>query len=631
MIEQIRQVLTKRESETGVPKRIALMGIFLLVTIFGISIRALTVLNASPTFIAMSGLFLATTAFAQATMFRGRRPRIASWAAGAIVFPLLCAGAAIFAIRPFDWRLSLSATVVGVFIGPPLGYLTGMFVAGWFYAFPTLFGASLATDDSLAPESPNRPDPSPTHPPHLPADRHDHRPNGDGDASPIPRREQSRLVAVKELPFLPYISPYYFRWWGQHPIRRASQVGVVFALLALMIVSLPIGLSIQATVSVLVIATVCGFFLSGLTYCRRSDWILSLSLFAAAGCIGHACVKSLCIVRHQPRLSEWVDGAFAGGPFVLALTTLSLAGWIHLTQTRGRHPRHKSRVGVILILIAFSATVVIMSWWIAQFRRSKLEQLATLVYDSGGRIFSVFTPGSLQIDAIECGTRDCQRQIQLAKESRHVRLILGYIYIPTQSDFTDDGGQVLDNMPLLGLSIEDPDVGNHLFDDIQSLQIQHIWIVANVFDDNGARQFARVCSHPKSTIRHFSLSNAHLSSAGLCDIIQAPRLWQLNISDKGDSKWNLATAKPTNTLVHLSLNSAQLDDDVAQEFPRLFPSLQTLNLSNNPQLTEVGIRHLAGCPKLKTLTIDAQTNEHQLQEFFSSKLPQLTLRTNPMD
>ncbi len=135
--------LTERvlaERTTGVPRRMALGTLFVLVTIFCVLFRILTLLRATAGLILAAGVLAVCLAVGQALLFDGRRPRDASILVGACILPVIVFFAAcletVGSERWSDaWPAVLSCTAMALCVGPVIGYLVGIFLAGGFFMF----------------------------------------------------------------------------------------------------------------------------------------------------------------------------------------------------------------------------------------------------------------------------------------------------------------------------------------------------------------------------------------------------------------------------------------------------------------------------------------------------------------
>lgn len=133
-----------RDAGLGVPRRLPLGELMLLVTLFAALFRLLTLVDAPAEVILYIACFTVGVAVCQAMMFDGRRPRDASMIAGTILCP------AIFLVAYVLFRLGwvqdhansavefVALFTVFTLLGPVLGYFAGLFVAVGFLRLITV-------------------------------------------------------------------------------------------------------------------------------------------------------------------------------------------------------------------------------------------------------------------------------------------------------------------------------------------------------------------------------------------------------------------------------------------------------------------------------------------------------------
>ena len=132
---------TMQDAGLGVPRRLPLGELLLLVTLFSVVFRVLTLFDIPGITIFYAGFFTSGIAIGQAMLFDGKRPRDASIIAGAILSPTLWLLNSLFGVLGFNIGHfdSIAGFVSGIVltaaIGPFLGYLAGLFVAAWFFLF----------------------------------------------------------------------------------------------------------------------------------------------------------------------------------------------------------------------------------------------------------------------------------------------------------------------------------------------------------------------------------------------------------------------------------------------------------------------------------------------------------------
>ena len=136
---------TIKNSGMGVPQKLPLGELVLLVTLFAVLFRLLTLVGGKGEIVMFVGTLAIGVSIGQAILFAGQRPRQASMIVGSFLCPAmilvywvassLAPQNSVFGDWRPEWRIMLSGLVFLTFAGPFLGYFAGLFVAGWFFAF----------------------------------------------------------------------------------------------------------------------------------------------------------------------------------------------------------------------------------------------------------------------------------------------------------------------------------------------------------------------------------------------------------------------------------------------------------------------------------------------------------------
>src|SRR5574340_1648210 len=130
-----------RTRAIGVPRRFAVGTAMLIMTMYGVLFATLRTLGAQPRVCAVVALLFTGVGAAQMLLFRGRRPREASYVAGAVLCPLLYVGAIQAALVLEMRRVLIEGPPLGevyaamgglAMAGIPIGYVAGCLTAGVF-------------------------------------------------------------------------------------------------------------------------------------------------------------------------------------------------------------------------------------------------------------------------------------------------------------------------------------------------------------------------------------------------------------------------------------------------------------------------------------------------------------------
>ena len=97
MLKQLATTFRPNEPAVGVPRRMPLVGIFLLIAIYCVLVRVLSILNFPIWLILSIGIFVAAVSAGQASLFGGKHPRTASLWVGGLMTPVLVVGQVIYA------------------------------------------------------------------------------------------------------------------------------------------------------------------------------------------------------------------------------------------------------------------------------------------------------------------------------------------------------------------------------------------------------------------------------------------------------------------------------------------------------------------------------------------------------
>jgi hypothetical protein len=137
MTEQRPQGQPILGKQTGVPRRFGVSVGLVIMTMYAALFAATRRLD--PWLFTAIALFFTGVGLAQAVLFKGRNPRLASLIAGAVLLLLMSAawsvvGIAIYRLGTFGIFVGLAcALVASLLIGPVAGYLAGGLIAGVFF------------------------------------------------------------------------------------------------------------------------------------------------------------------------------------------------------------------------------------------------------------------------------------------------------------------------------------------------------------------------------------------------------------------------------------------------------------------------------------------------------------------
>ncbi len=124
---------TNDNRQAGVPRRFGIGSIMVVTAAFALLFVILRAIGAPGATYALSMLFIVVIGLAQALLFGGENPRVASILAGAVSFPLISIVSMLFAPNgPLQVDRIVGAGLCSAVSGALWGYLTGALIGGVF-------------------------------------------------------------------------------------------------------------------------------------------------------------------------------------------------------------------------------------------------------------------------------------------------------------------------------------------------------------------------------------------------------------------------------------------------------------------------------------------------------------------
>ena len=151
------------EAEVGVPRRLSVGALFVLLTFYSVLFRVLVVIGADARWTAITCLFFAAINLGQMVLFRGDRPRAASILVGALVCPAMLVAVVLDeSLTQFTgWTpvanglhrpaAFVSAILTLGMVGSLVGYLFGGMIAGVFYVVQKVRPGSVVARSDVDP------------------------------------------------------------------------------------------------------------------------------------------------------------------------------------------------------------------------------------------------------------------------------------------------------------------------------------------------------------------------------------------------------------------------------------------------------------------------------------------------
>ncbi len=127
-----QKLLPKKSKIYSAPRRFDLATLFVVTILYSLLFGVLTAIEVHPGWIIGIASFLSAIGVAQAVLFRGKKPRLASMIAGSVVLPIMI-GVLIMINEPdYDPWVASSELICTAGFGLALGYLCGTLVGGVF-------------------------------------------------------------------------------------------------------------------------------------------------------------------------------------------------------------------------------------------------------------------------------------------------------------------------------------------------------------------------------------------------------------------------------------------------------------------------------------------------------------------
>lgn len=362
MLSQIKTAFN--DAGMGVPRSLPLGELLLLITIFCGIFQLLAAFNAAGSTVIFIGLFVVGIALAQALLFGGKQPRASSVVAGAVLCPVMVL---VFLLTTDELRglgsvtaghkaaLVFANVLVFAVSGPFVGYLSGLFIAGWFYLYDyfrhRLTGVPRRYTDPIP-----------------------HKQTASGHNDPTSLRVLSRLLQT--------INPVQ----PSRPLRGATIV-FIWAIVGSGLFSPYLTLSYQTMFGIAIAALLAAFA----TGVFQLPWyMLPLAVFAAALTATPAVreIKQLDFIQQRmDGIPNWLSNvatlAMFAAAVAAAFTTTAGIGWIKLALCRfsQKAPELKISKGkrsALTVLCVVAATLgPLAAWaWLTRYQQTPRRQFA---------------------------------------------------------------------------------------------------------------------------------------------------------------------------------------------------------------------------------------------------------------
>ncbi len=531
--------------EVGVPRRLSVAALFVLLTFYGVLFRFLVMIGTSSNWTAITCLFFAAVTVGQMVLFRGNRPRAASIVTGAIICPAILVAAIIdesltqfTGWRPLASGLDTPAALASALamlsmIGMLFGYLLGGTLAGVFLVIAKMYPRSVVAQSE----------------PHSAV-------VGGGDG-----RTPAFVEVVGR-----WINPFQPR----APLRGALAallLPIIFGCCVFPFV--PWVLAWQMILFAAGLGTLLAFWTGNL----QLSFLWPLALCSVGGLMAAWPAATLLEVSRSKGITGEHLVALRFGSYTLGVVAgLSLsaaAGWIQWLVFRSARERRFGLVplfGVVVFLVSIGG---LAAHRLGAWAQSPRQQLLGKVQADGGTLgWNSLLGGTLSWASLSRKSDD-EDFVQLRP-----LLVNGSAVSLTGRQFTDKSASALNGLHLASLSLIDTSVTDDAFADVHRMSAISVTLNMTDFGDRGLAKLTALPAMP-TTLQSLTLNRTQVTDNGLT---------------------HLAGCR---MLLWLSLAECAITDDGLKNLAAAAPPLQQLILVET-DVTDAGLAHLT---QMTTLTL----------------------------
>ena len=534
----------RSSGEVGVPRRLSVGALFVLLTFYSVLFRFLVTLGTDANWTGIICLAFAAVTVGQMLLFRGVRPRAASIVAGALTCPALLVGVVIDeSLTQFTgWSpvanglgdplrftaAMLTLSMVGMF----LGYVFGGTIAGVFFVVRRIRTRS-ATRSEEGPVV------------------------GEPDSSRLmafvevagkwinPWQPQAPLRGALAAFLLPVafgscISPFIWWVWPSEVIQVAAAIGVCFA-----IWSGNLQLRVYWPLALCSIGTV-------------------VAAWPAAAFMEIPQFRD--VIGERP---DVVRFSFRMLGFLAGLTTAAVAGWAQWLIYRRAEQRHLR----VAYLLPFAAILLFLSWTstnrLEAWALSPSQQLFGRIQANGGELAWNSLRGTalqwVMLQGEDLTDEDFSRLRPHLQKASAIDL--------RGRNFTDQSVSRLEGLHVTSLRLINTSITDQAFDGLSDMSASYVTLNISDVGNHGLQQLVALPSMQQR--------------------LQSLMLNRTKVSDAA-----MAQLAPCGFLSVLSVADCPISDDGLKLLAQAAPPLQQLFLVGT-DISDAGLAHVA---KLKTLT-----------------------------
>ena len=460
---------TMQNAGMGVPNRLPLGELLLLVTVFCVLFRLLTLVDTPSDLMVFIGILTISVAIGQSLLFQGERPREASVAVGAVTCPLLAIAGFVFAMLGIGNILPsnavgawVSLTFLMVILGPVLGYFAGLFVAGWFFLFDfyrsEITGKPRRYDQLLQQHAKQTQSPS--------------------ENSPIE--------------FLWFILSFLNPYQPANPLRGAF-AAFLLVLIAGGFIGHRLPFALWNVVGILV-ASIVAAFLTGVFQLR---WYIAPLVVAIAGAgilPAIAEFDAITLMIDQVRQFDWyIKGAIFFLSLLAAGMLTAFFGWA--SRILKRRSLDSLRLNIpILCCLAATVFPLTLFGFLKAYRATPEEKLSAKIFANGGYIWNpplttspaTWRPRPKGASMVKQSNRDLPEFMQLVPGT------IQYLYLDDEN-LADETLEYLDGRRILSLVIAKSNLTDNAFLNVTDLGASYFQLYGTQIGD---RCFDRLTRMP---------------------------------------------------------------------------------------------------------------------------------------
>lgn len=584
---------TVKNSGMGVPQKLPLGELILLVTLFAVLFRLLTLLGGNGEIVMFVATLAIGVSLGQAMMFDGERPRQASMIVGTFLCPMMVliygiASMLGFGVR-FGWPVIISGMVFLTFVGPLLGYFAGLFVAGWFFIFDfyrsELTGAPRRYDQIVEERAKKQ------------------AAEIDNGNEQVAGKEPEYRLANNFRSFVHLFNPYQ----PMKPVRGALGAFLLTIAFGLMIAPLtPFGM--KAVVTVLVLAVLAAIATGGFQY-RWYVPVIAAVLCCFAGMIVYSRFQKIHLAQDQ--LDSSVRFAIGLGLTLVCilggLFPIAFLGWLRHFRSRRSNTKTSAQIqrrpGITTFvswLVLALLTPIGLIWSMSSFQNSPRERIASRIEANGGNVgyipiaVAAVSSWPPQVQTAEFAKNANQDFPEFLKSHPET---IQWLYI-SDPEFSEEHLTLIDQRRILGFYIENSkQLTGAVFGEFTDLSIAHMAFSECSLNDEGLANLAAL-PDLRRMLQYLSLVNTNCES--LLGIDEFGGLQWLQIESETINGESIAWKKP------LSVSSCSLDCPITnaglQKLSESLPKCSRLSLANT-KLTDSGMGHLSRFDGLTTISL----------------------------